>query len=49
MSKLLCGVAGFAAVALFAKWAMDRGAQFSDDALLISLVLGASAGVLSPR
>lgn len=49
MSKLLCGVAGLAAVALFAQLAMDRGALFSDDALLISLVLGASAGVLSPR
>lgn len=47
MSKLLCGVAGFAAVAVFMVCAMLIGAQFSDDAMLIAEALGAIAGVLS--
>jgi len=49
MKKLLYGAIACAAVALLAGWAMSIDARFSDDALLLSMVIAASAGVLSAR
>lgn len=49
MKKLLYGIIGCAAVVLFADWAMNIDARFSDDAILLSMVIATSAGVLSAR
>lgn len=49
MKKLLYGMIGCVAVVLFADWAMAIDARFSDDALLLSMVIAASAGVLLAR
>lgn len=49
MKKFLYGFVGFGLVTWYAIAMRAIDAQFSDDAILISMVIAASAGVLSAK
>lgn len=49
MKKLMCILIGILAVAWFARLNMMIDAQFSDDAILISMAIASAAGVLSAK
>lgn len=49
MKKLMCGFVGLLIVTWFMIAMVKIGAHYSDDVILLSMVIAASAGVLSVK